>query len=76
MPLWQALGSIGGWRGTKVAQVIAVLVTLVALLTLRPARFTIRTTGTLQPQQQRHLYAGIDGVVEKVHEFAGLSRAV
>ena len=67
MPLWQALGSIGGWRGAKVAQVIAVLVTLVALLTLWPARFTIRTTGTLQPQQQRHLYAGIDGVVEKVH---------
>jgi len=70
MPLWRTLGKAhwvvkGRTLPKTVAVVIAVLALIVAMVVV-PWGFKMQADGTLQPVDQREVFAEIDGVIEEV----------
>jgi len=77
LPLWRALGRakwiVQARTLPKTVLVVAAVLGLLAALIFVPADFTLQGDGTLQPQQRREIFAGIDGVVTDVFADHGQS---
>ena len=70
MPVWRGIGKMGWVVRARtlpktLAITVAVLVVLIALFVI-PYPFELSGSGTLEPVAKRDIFAGVDGVVEKV----------
>ncbi|HUT93152.1 MAG TPA: biotin/lipoyl-binding protein, partial [Thermoguttaceae bacterium] len=70
MPLWRTLGKVR-WvvKGRTLPKTVAVVILIFALLAAMvglPWGFKMQANGSLEPVEQREVFAEIDGVVEEV----------
>lgn len=75
-PLWRVLGNVwdflfGPGRVLRTIAVITVLATVISLLFTIKTDFTAYCRGRLEPVERRRIFAGLDGVVRKVHVAHG-----
>ena len=70
LPVWQTLGRmIAPFRGRRLARtlpVVAVLAAIIAFFALFPWSFMLGAKGQLVPDQQRDVFAQVDGVLQEV----------
>ncbi len=75
MPVWRTLGNatfiLKARMLPKTLAVLAVIAVLAACLLLIPYDFDLEGRGTLEPQDRRDVFAGIDGVVMDVEVHHG-----
>jgi len=71
-PLWRALGNVGDFlfgpgKLLRTALILSVLAAGTAALFLTDTDYTAYCRGKLEPVERRRVFAGLDGVVRKVH---------
>ncbi len=70
MPVWRALGKtrwvVQSRTLPKTLSIAGGVLTLLLVLVLWPAKFTLESKGALEPALQRNVFAGIDGEVEEI----------
>ena len=75
MPVWRAMGKgrwiVGARTLPKTLTITAAVLALLAALCFWPWDFNVQCKGTLEPVERRDVFAGIDGVVDRVPVHAG-----
>lgn len=70
MPVWRALGKtrwiVEARTLPKTLTITGIVLTVLLVTGLWPARFTLESKGTLEPVWRQDVFAGIDGVVDEI----------
>jgi len=71
MPLWRSVGKMS-WvvharTLPKTLSITGVILAVLVVVALWPARFTLEASGTLEPAWRQDVFAGVDGVVQEMY---------